>query len=288
MLRRYLQTGRTDIQPVHIDPCPDLVVERAPDGTGVGSWVPEFKHRLIAEYLTATRHAWKRWQHRVFIDPFAGPGRIQVKGESFTRDGGGLVAWRTLAEHAPFTSMLVGDIAPERAEACRRRLRAVGAPVQAFVGPALETVPQMVAAVPKGALCFVYLDPYNLELLDFELIRALSVLKVDLAINFSTMDLLRNVEAEFDPERARFDGTAPGWRSDAEIQTLNRSNVPVAFFHYWRRLVEGLNFTHSREMPLVPNDRGHAIYRMVFFARNDMPLRVWSDIARGPNRAFDF
>ncbi len=273
---------------MHSDPCPDLVVERTPSGLGVGSWVPEFKHRLVAEYLHATRHAWKRWPHRVFIDPFAGPGRIQVKGESFTRDGGCTLAARTLATHAPFTAMMVGDIDADRADASRRRLEAIGAPAQAFAGPALETVPKMVAAVPKGALCFAYLDPYNLELLDFELLRELSRLKVDLAINFSTMDLIRNVEAEFDPDRARFDGTAPGWRTDAEIRSLSRQSVPVAFFRYWRRLVEGLGFTHSREMPLVPNDRGHVIYRMVFFARHDLPLRVWDDIARGPNRSFDF
>ena len=45
-----------------------------------------------------------------------------------------------------------------------------------------------------------YLDPYNLELLAFSIIQELSKLKkVDLAINFSTMDLQRNADLEFDP-----------------------------------------------------------------------------------------
>ena len=199
-----------------------------------------------------------------------------------------MLAWRTLAEHAPFTSMLIGDIDADRAEASRARLAAIGAPVHVFVGPAIETVSKMVACVPKRSLCFAYINPYNLELLNFELLRELARLKVDLAINFSTMDLSRNVEAEFDPDRARFDGTAPGWRQDPYILSLNRQSVPVAFFNYWRNLVEGLGFTHSREMPHVPNERGHTIYRMVFFATHDLPLRVWDDIARGPNRSFDF
>jgi len=242
----------------------------------------------LAEYLLATRHAWKRWSNRVFIDPFAGPGRIQVKGEGFTRDGGCLLAWRALADFAPFTSMLIGDIDAERARASQRRLEAIGAPAQIFIGPARETVPTMVASVPKGALCFAYIDPYNLELLDFTLLSELAKLKVDLAINFSTMDLVRNAEAEFDPDRARFDGTAPGWRDDPQIKSANRQSVPVAFFNYWRRLVEDLGFAHSREMPHIPNERGHTIYRMVFFARHNMPRRVWDDIARGPNRSFDF
>jgi three-Cys-motif partner protein len=110
--------------------------------------------------------------------------------------------------------MLVGDLDPDRAHACAERLRAVGAPVTPFVGPADETIKSMVASIPPRSLCMAYIDPYNLELLSFSLIQALATLKVDLAINFSTMDLQRNAELEFDPKRARFDGTAPGWRRD--------------------------------------------------------------------------
>jgi len=275
------------MQHVHPDPCPDLIVERGPHDEGVGAWVPEQKHRLVREYLTASRHAWKKWPQRVLIDPFGGPGRIQVKGESFTRDGGSVVAYRALLDTAPFTSILVGDIEGARAEACEQRLRTLGAPVQAFTGPALATVPQIITTIPKNALCFAYLDPYNLELLSFDILKSLAKLRVDLAINFSTMDLQRNMEFEFDPKRARFDSTAPGWRESPAIRAVSKSNAPAAFFRYWRDLVVGLGFTHSREMPLVPNDRGHTIYRMVFFARHDLPNRIWDDVARGPNRPLD-
>ena len=33
------------LQPVHPDPCPELPIERGPNEDGVGSWVPEQKHR---------------------------------------------------------------------------------------------------------------------------------------------------------------------------------------------------------------------------------------------------
>jgi three-Cys-motif partner protein len=134
-----------------------------------------------------------------------------VKGETFTRDGGAVVAWRALAGAAPFTQMLVGDLQPDRTDACERRLKALGAPVNAFTGPATETIKSMVEAVPKRSLCIAYVDPYSLELLSFSILETLASLsKVDLAVNFCTMDLQRNVELEFDPERARFDSTAPG------------------------------------------------------------------------------
>jgi three-Cys-motif partner protein len=270
------------------DPCPDLVVERGPSNKGVGSWVPTQKHRLLWEYLYATRNAWKKWPSHVFIDPFVGPGRIQVEGEKGTRDGGAVVAWRALSDTAPFSQMLVGDIDSHRAHACAERLRKIGAPVTQFVGPADETIREMVASVPPRTLCMAYIDPYNLELLSFSLIEALAKLKVDLAINFSTMDLQRNAELEFDPKRARFDGTAPGWRLDTKVLSASKQNVASAFFQYWCELVRALGFQHSKEMPLVHNDRGRAIYRMVFFARNKLPNRIWNDVARGPNRSFPF
>lgn len=282
---RRAQIDRT----VHADPFPELVVERGPRDEGVGSWVPAHKHRLLQEYLHATRNAWKKWPNRIFIDPFSGPGRIQVRGETFTRDGGAMLAWRTLAESAPFTAMLVGDLKSDRSAACEQRLKAIGAPATFFVGPAVETVKSMVPAIPRGSLCMAYVDPYSLELLSFSILQELASLKnIDLAVNFCTMDLQRNAELEFDPKRARFDGTAPGWREHPAVLSASRPNVKLEFFRYWCGLVRGLGFNFSREMPLVHNDQGHAIYRMVFFARHDLPTRIWSDVARGPNRSFAF
>lgn len=273
---------------VHNDPCPSLVVERGPTNKGVGSWVPAQKHRLLCDYLHATRNAWKKWPTRVYIDPFAGPGRIQVEGEKGTRDGGAPLAWRALADSAPFTKMLVGDIDSERATACEQRLKAIGAPALSFVGPAVETAKSMTAQIPPGSLCMAFIDPYNLERLSFSIIEQFAKLKVDLAINFSTMDLERNLELEFDPKRARFDGTAPAWRDDPHVLGASKQNLPLAFFKYWCGLVQGLGFKHSKEMPLVHNNEGRAIYRMVFFARHDLPNRIWGDIARGPNKSFQF
>lgn len=242
------------------------------------------KHHLLAKYLWATRNAWAAWRHRIFIDPFCSTGRIQAVGEDFTRPGGAVRAWLSLEKHAPFTGMFVGDKDPERATACESRLRAIGAPAKAFPGLANDTVPQMVRAVPPGALCMAYVDPYNLELLSFSVLKQLATLpKVDLAVNFSTMDLQRNAEFEFDPRRARFDGTAPGWRKDRDVCAASKKNVPLAFFNYWCNLVKGLGFEHSQEMPLVRDTDGHPIYRMVFFARDALPKRIWGDVARGPN-----
>jgi three-Cys-motif partner protein len=270
---------------IQLDPRPDLMVDENPDGKGVGPWVPKDKHRLLTDYLHGTRNAWKTFPKRALIDPFCGPGRIRVSGEMGTRDGGAIAAWREMHNDAtPFTDVFVGDLDPAKSEACAARLQALGASVRPFAGPAVETVPHMVAAVPRGALCMAYIDPYCLTLLDFEMLRTLSALKVDLAIHFSTMDLQRNVIIDLAGKRDNFERVAPGWKSSLDMKTTGVSNIRHAFFDYWRGLLVKLGYEHSREMPWIYNTQGAAMYRLVFFARHDMPLRVWRDVARQKTR----
>src|SRR5262249_38657821 len=102
-------TRTSFVLPIESDPCEGLVVEQGPDDGGVGSWVPEKKHTLLAKLLGGTRAARAKWSERIFIDPFCGPGRIRVKGEFFTRDGGAVVAWRqSLTHNCEFTRMFIG------------------------------------------------------------------------------------------------------------------------------------------------------------------------------------
>lgn len=272
------------------DPCPELMVERGQNNEGVGKWVPQQKHTLLAKMIGGTRGARAKWPNRVLIDPFCGPGRIQVKGEPFTRDGGTIVAWRQASElSVAFTKVLIGDLDKSRVMACEARLRALGAPVEAFVGSAADTVKHMRSKIPERALCLAYIDPYNLEHLSFSIIKELAKVKnVDFAVHFSTMDMIRNVDMELDPDRARFDDAAPGWRTELDIDKLSKSQLPQAFFSYWKSLVEKCGFNVSKEMPLVTNDQNRPIYRLVFFSRHSFPNEIWDDVAKSPNLEFDF
>lgn len=266
------------------DPCPDLPIERGPNDNGVGTWVVQDKYRYLRKYLDSARQAMKRWPQRVYIDPFCATGRIQVRGEDFTRPGGAAEAWHALeATPARWTRMFVGDLQAERANACAARLQALGANATPFVGPATETVKRMIEAVPRGALCIAFVDPYNLALLDFGMLRALAGLKVDLIVHFSTMDLHRNADMELDPTRLRFDSAAPGWRDQPWAGTANKQSLAVALEGYWRSIVEELGFKRSGVCPLITNDQGRGIYRLAFFARHDLPLKLWGEVARAPN-----
>ena len=267
------------------DPLPNLHVDQGKNGDGVGQWVAQEKHRYLSKYIDA---AWaaaksKHFSEWVFIDPFCGPGRMRQRNETITRPGGSVVAWRqSQASGTPFGKVFIGDIEPIKRKACEARLRALGAPVRSFDGPAEKSVLVMVNAVPSGALCLVYLDPYNLALLSYAMIEALAKLpKVDFVVHFSTMDLIRNVAAELDPERARFDDVSPGWRQ--RLGWVANQSLAVAFFDDWYKKVKTLNFEFSKAMPLITNDDQREIYKLVFFARHDLPIKLWADVARDPN-----
>ena len=272
------------------DSLPDLPVESGIDGSGVGFWVPESKHTFLAKYIEGSRQARKKFKQRVYVDLFCGPGRIQVKGESRSRPGGALVAWQhSRLDRADFTRCLVADIDGSRSLACAQRLGELGAPVRGFIGPAEITVDEVLSAIPKTALCLAYLDPYNLEFLSFEVIKKLARLKfIDFAVHFSTMDLRRNVLMEFNPERARFDGAAPGWRDYIDQEAFVRGNADDVFFDYWCQLVSSLGFVISRRMPLVRDAGNRPLYHLVFFSRHPFPNHIWGEVAQGPNREFNF
>lgn len=273
-----------------LDSFPDLPVERGRNGEGVGSWVPEVKHTFLAKYIEGTRQARKKFPQRVFVDPFCGPGRIQVKGEAMTRHGGALIAWHhSKRDSASFSECYIGDLDPKRASACAARLSAANAPVRVFNGSADDTANEIVSAIPQGALCLAYLDPYNLQFLSFSIIETLATLKhVDFAVHFSTMDLRRNIKMEYDAERARFDMTAPGWREHIDAESFIRGDADEAFFDYWCNLVTNLGFTISKRIPLVRGDGNRPLYHLVFFSRHPLPNRIWGDVAQGPNRELDF
>ena len=268
-------------RPPESDPHPHLPLDLGKDGDGVGPWVAEDKHRLLATYIDAARAAAKtKFSQWVYIDPFCGPGRMLARGESVSRPGGAVVAWRqSQISGTPFGKILVGDINAKKAHACEERLKALGAPVHSFVGPAEETVPQMILSVPRGALCLAYIDPYNLSLLSHEMLAALAKLrKVDFVVHFSTMDLSRNVDAELDPVRARFDDVSPGWRQ--RIPPSSKSTLADRLFVDWTEQIRSLGFDFSNAMPLIKNTRGGEIYKLAFFASHPLPVRLWGDVAR--------
>jgi three-Cys-motif partner protein len=262
-------------EPAAPDPCPGLPVLE------IGEWSLE-KHDLLRRYVHASWPARQNWPHRSFIDLFCGPGRVLVRKRRVETDGGALVACRQAqTTGGRFTQVVIGDIDPIAAAACKARLEALQAPVQTLVGPADRTVDEVLAKVKPNGLHLAYLDPFNLEHLPFSVIERLARFKnIDVVVHFSIMDLQRELELDFERDESRLEVFAPGWRFNIDPRTVSKQEARNQFVQYWLSLVNSLGFSCSRERPLMTNSNNGPLYRMMFLMRHPLAEKLWGDIAK--------
>ncbi|MGF6442635.1 three-Cys-motif partner protein TcmP [Paraburkholderia youngii] len=257
-----------------IDPADGLPVMK------VGPW-SEDKHAALSRYVDAARKARAKWPYAAFIDLFSGPGRVLNRESGVISDGGVLSAWR-MSERggAPFNEIFIADADAASVEACSARLRDAGAKVQAYVGSASKTVDQVLGNLPRG-LHFAFLDPFNIEHLDFEIIRKLAARpNIDLLIHFSVMDVQRNIGGDFNLTSSRLDAAAPGWRSKLRLKEVPKREQVGAYLEYWESLVADLTKMQvAQSKPLFVNMNKGPLYRLIHLARHPLATKLWNTAA---------
>lgn len=259
----------------------------------VGRWVRE-KHDLLCRYIDTCRSARRKYLPpqiggATYIDLFSGTGRAKVRETGEWIDGGTVAAWKCSQRGgAPFTKVIIGDADPVRLQAAEARLRALGAPVVPLLGSAKETSVRALQLSAAFGLNFVFLDPYNLESLDFAIIKTLAQIKrVDLLVHVSTMDLQRNTDQYTAADATTFDSFAPGWR--AKVDT-NRSlqKIREDVFRHWRDIVSETGVWPSDDVHLVKGSRKQRLYWLLLAARHPLAHKFWTEIAReGQDGLFD-
>lgn len=250
----------------------------------VGVWAKE-KHSYLSRYLDISRAARKKFigdrkGGAVYFDVFCGTGRSRIRGTEDWIDGGAVAAWKTsLDGGAPFTDIYISDLDEARLDACATRLSRLGAPVHPIHANAVEATEKMVSAVSGFALHFAFVDPYNLETLDFRVIQAMSRLKrIDLLIHLSAMDLQRNLAINLAADDSAFDAFAPGWRD--KVKTAGTQfEVRRRLVEYWRGLVAELGVWPSTEMKLISGSNNQPLYWLLLAAKHDLPHKFWETAA---------
>ncbi|WP_436204712.1 three-Cys-motif partner protein TcmP [Caballeronia sp. LjRoot31] len=230
----------------------------------------------------ASRAARRKFSYSAYIDLFSGPGRVLVRDTGAIHDSAALQAWRiSMKGGSPFDKLMVADIDAASVGACETRLRSLGADAQSFVGPASETVDQILALLP-GGLHLAFADPFNIEHLDFSIIQKLATRKnIDILLHFSVMDVQRNIGQEFDACSSRLERAAPGWR-----QSINLAKLPVrdrvgAFLNYWEQRVASLTTLQVADAkPLFINQKRGPLYRLIHLSRHKLAEKLWNDVGR--------
>jgi three-Cys-motif partner protein len=250
----------------------------------VGTWAKE-KHTYLRRYLDISRGARKKYigdrkGGAVYFDLFCGTGRSRVRDTNEWIDGGAVAAWKTSQEgDAPFTDIYISDLDEEKLNVCAERLRKLGAPVHPIHASAADAVDKMVSSVSGYGLHFAFVDPYNLEALDFRIISTLSTLKrIDLLIHLSAMDLQRNLSVNLTAVNSAFDAFAPGWRNKVNT-SASQQEIRRRVIEFWREKVASLGVWPSVDQKLITGEKNQPLYWLLLAARHELPHKFWTTAA---------
>jgi three-Cys-motif partner protein len=250
----------------------------------VGEWITD-KHDLLCRYVpSATRKKYLPPHGNggaCYIDLFCGPGRAKVKNSGQFVDGGCVAAWRqSVSSGAPFSRMVLGDTDQVRLGAAAARLERAGAPVVTLLGSAKDNAFPAIRSAGNLGLHFAFLDPYNLETLDFSVISTLARLRrIDMLVHVSQMDLQRNFDRNASLDASALDTFAPGWREKVDIAAARRSSRQ-AYFEYWKTQVDGTGADTNTEIRLITGPGNQPLYLLLLAARHELAHKFWETVAQ--------
>ena len=250
----------------------------------VGNWVKE-KHTYLLRYIDISRAARKKYLGNgkagaAYFDLFCGCGRSQVRDTDEFVDGSAIAAWKKSVENgAPFSAVYVSDINQESLVSCVERLQRLNAPVSYYHGDAVEAAQKFAYSANLNGLNMAFVDPYNLESLDYEIITAFSSLKrIDLVVHVSAMDLQRNLKTNLSLEESAFDKFAPGWRNNVQLggtQFAMRERI----IKYWREKVQALGTWPSVEQRLIRGTKNQPLYWLLMISKSSLAHNFWGKAA---------
>ncbi len=256
-----------------------------PDGLPVqcvGPWAKD-KHDYLGRYIEATHGPRSKYLvadggrpagGAAFVDLFAGPGRARVRTTGEIIDGSPLVAARHA--DAPFTKLILADLAPENVEALGQRLdQDQTKRAKLIVGDCNETIDEIVKHVPPYGLNIALIDAFKLRPLSYQTIAKLArVKRMDLVIHFPTMDIKRNF-AEHEPFITRFLGT-DGWK-----QRVRSAQQAVGLIDVLKEQLGAFGYKQDKVRSLeIKNTTGNVLYHLVYATKDPLGSKIWQSIAK--------
>ena len=251
----------------------------------VGTWAQR-KYELLAYYshLFAASMA-NKWQSRVYIDLFAGPGRARVKPSRHFIHTSPIIALGTSPQ---FDHHVFCDVNPACISTLQTRI------LRDYPGASVTYVPQdsnaavneVLSAIPTASraykvLSFCFVDPFSLQNLRFETIRLLSNRYVDFLILIPAyMDARRNLGVYLRPSNPTIEYFLglPDWRKRWAGRPQQSMNFGAFVADQFGEQMKTLRYHYSglADTVLVSYPRKNvALYRLAFFSRSPLAVKFW-------------
>lgn len=256
----------------------------------VGAWV-EDKHRLVSLYETLFSTGMKRkWDVRVCIDLYSGPGLVRVRETNRFLWGSPLLALRV---KDPFDKYIFCESNPTALSALETRVGRLfpNVDVSYVLGSCDSSVEEICSKIPlpsrnRKVLSFCFVDPYDLSV-KFSTIKRISERFVDFLVLLALgMDGKRNLQHYLDADNHKIDDFLglPDWRKKWETQSLKQKQSFSQFLaETYAKQLETLKYlpVPFHQMKSIRSDaKNLPLYHLALFSRHSRAYEYWEDVLK--------
>jgi len=257
---------------------------------GVGPWV-EDKHRLVSLYETLFSTGMKRkWEMRVYIDLYSGPGMVRVRGTGKFLWGLPLLA---LQVKDPFDKYIFCESKGIALDALKSRVGKLfpKANVCYVSGDCNDMTEEICRNIPAPSrdckvLSFCFVDPYDLSV-KFSTIRKIADRFVDfLTLLALGMDANRNAQHYLDTANHKIDDFLglPDWRERWTEQVLKGwVSFPRFLAQTYAEQMVSLKYlpVPFHQMKAIRSDvKNLPLYHLALFSRHRLAYEYWDDVLK--------
>jgi three-Cys-motif partner protein len=227
-----------------------------------GPWI-ETKHRLLTYYADLFAQGMKnKWDSRVYLELFSGPGKCLVRNSKKESDGSPL----KVIEHQ-FTKFVFTEMSAPAAEALAHRLETYPQSPKAEIwcGDCREAIDHI--RIPPGSLTLAFIDPTGIGHAPFSLIKSLrEKTRCDVLINVQHgMGIKMNVH-QYTPD-SKDQSALTKFLGNDEWKKLPRHNAQEFFrgvLDLYKKQLESIGFAFIGREVLISNDQGSGLYLLLF------------------------
>lgn len=254
----------------------------------VGTWA-EDKYRLVYLYDELFSTGMKnRWQSRVYIDLFSGPGLASVQGASKLLWSSPMLA---LSVKDKFDKYIFCDNDSNYLNALTSRVNGnfPGVDVSYVLGDCNERVEEICSHIPKASkdykvLSFCFVDPFNLGV-NFSTIRRVADFYVDFMVLLALhMDANRNERIYTDPENKTIDDFLgqSSWRARWS-KPIAKKDFPRFLAEEYAAQMETLGYLPvplHRMKQIRSDEKNLPLYYLALFSRHRLADEYWEQVLK--------
>jgi three-Cys-motif partner protein len=255
-----------------------------------GPWTEE-KYRSLFDYIEIFATGMKeKWQKRVYIDLYSGPGCARIRSAKRILKGSPLLA---LSVSNPFDKFIFCELSDQSLSALQKRVEAryPNVDVSYVPGDCNRNVAEILSAIPmhsgqQKVLSFCFVDPFSLEL-QFETIKLLATKFMDFLVLLALdMDANRNVENYLRTSNKKIDmflGVSD-WRERWSTYKVNVSDSFQRFLaEDFEKQMLSLGYAKSTKgntIQIRTQDQNLPLYHLAFFSRHQRGYDFWNKARR--------